>query len=579
MRQLLISLILLSLGCAGTAGAQSLPGRYYAWLVEGAGRIQEHLQAAPGAGLKQLEQSAGWNHFPYAVLTPAVLYKQKHPTNPRYGDKRMLSLALQIGDLLVEENRKGGFESRPDSWWDVYMWLEAYRLLQADLGEARRASWRWALEKNIATIVAESRAWRDVPWYTSAFIGTSTNHYSLWAVNLMIAGPLFQKPEWATLGKQILQRYVQQQHEDGFWGERSRLTPTIGYDHLTMSAVALYYENTRDPAALQALRRSTDFHKYFTYPDGQPVETLNDRNRYWHVMDWGQFAFSYFPDGRGYAKFLAAHLPQHDLDMDSLGRIAQNAIYYHEGPTAPPPQQQLNYSRQLRIPAGIRKTGPWVVNLSALRDTPLPLSQWFLERQAHVSVWNEKPGLILTAANSKNQPELATFHERIDGKVSYLPIDGKLAMETAADRLSLGFQRFFADLTTSPPTGNELALHWSITGMGPAPEEAQLALQVIIKPGEALDSATKHSTASQDPILWTAAELGGMLKHNGWTLTLPAAARFQWPVYPYNPYRNGPEYRLERAVGVITIPFTLKGGTHPWLRPAEQQFDIRIRVN
>lgn len=579
MRQPLICLILLSLGCSGTASAQYLPGRYYTWLDKGAQRIRQHLESAPGADLKQLEESAGWNHFPYAVLTPAVLYRQKHPANPHFGDKRMLSLALQIGDLLVKENEKGGFESRPDSWWDAYMWLEAYRLLKDDLGEARRARWQWALEKNIATIADESRGWRDVPWYTSAFIGTSTNHYSLWAVNLMIAGPLFHKPEWATLGQQILQRYVQQQHEDGFWGERSRLTPTIGYDHLTMSAVALYYENTKDPAALQALRRSTDFHKFFTYPDGQPVETLNDRNRYWHVMDWGQFAFSHFPDGRGYAEFLARHLPEHDLDMDALGRIAQNAVYYHEGPTTPPPQLQPAYSRQLQIPAGIRKTGPWVVNLSALRDTPLPLSQWFLERQAHVSVWNEKTGLILTAANSKNQPDLATFYEKIGGKVYNLPIDGKLSMEATGDRLSLGYQRFFADLTTAPPSGKELALHWSITGMGPAPEESQMALQVIIKPGEALDSATNHTTAGKDPVIWTAADLGGVLKHNGWTLTLPPGARFQWPVFPYNPYRNGPEYRLERAVGVVTIPFSLKGGTHPWLRPAEQQFDIRIRVD
>lgn len=574
------ALFLLSLVCLAPASGQELPARYYRWLDEGARRIQRHLDAAPGAGLKQLEAQEGWNHFPYAALTPAVLYKKQHPANARFGDKSLLYLALQIGDLLVKENEQGGFESRPDSWWDTYMWLEAYRLLEHELGEPRRARWRWALEKNIATVVDDSRAWRDAPAYTSAFLGTSTNHYSLWAVNLMIAGPLFHKSEWTDLGRAILRRYAtREQSEDGFWGERSSATPTIGYDHLTMSAVALYYENTHDEAALRALRRSADFHKYFTYPDGQPVETLNDRNRYWHVMDWGQFAFSHFADGRGYAEFLARHLPAHDLDMDTLGRIAQDALYYRDGPTTPPPQAETNYARRLTIPAGIRKTGPWVVNLSALRDTPLPLSQWFLDRQAHVSVWHEKTGLILTAANSKNQPELATFEETIQGKIYNRPIDARLVMDGARDRLSLAYQRFFGDLFISPPSPEELDLRWNITGMGPAPDQAQMALQVIVKPGAALACGAHEFVAGKEPIRCTAADLAGSLKHNGWRMSLPPGAEFRWPVAPYNPYTARPEYRLERAVGVITIPLTFHGSTHPWVRPGEHQFTIRIRVD
>src|SRR5207247_758711 len=94
------------------------------------------------------------------------------------------------------------------------------------------------------------------------------------------------------------------QAPDGSWGEHSRAGPTAGYDHITMTQVALYYEYSKDPAAFQALRRSTDFHKNFTYLDGTPVEVINDRNRYWDVDTWGQFGFSNFPDGRRYAEFL-----------------------------------------------------------------------------------------------------------------------------------------------------------------------------------------------------------------------------------------------------------------------------------
>src|SRR5262249_46534663 len=77
----------------------------------------------------------------------------------------------------------------------------------------------------------------------------------------------------------------------------------------------------------------TTFHKYFTWPDGTPVETINGRNRHWGVSPWGHFGFSHWPDGRGYAEFLASWFATGKLDSKTIGRIAQSALYYHEGPT------------------------------------------------------------------------------------------------------------------------------------------------------------------------------------------------------------------------------------------------------
>ena len=116
--------------------------------------------------------------------------------------------------------------------------------------------------------------------------------------------------------------------------------PTTGYDYLTSAAVALYWEHSNDPAALKALRRSTDFHKYYTYPDGIPVETINDRNRYWWVSMWGHFGFSNFPDGRRYTEFLVNSYASERITLEALGRMAQDALYYHEGLQAPIPQGQ-----------------------------------------------------------------------------------------------------------------------------------------------------------------------------------------------------------------------------------------------
>src|SRR5579872_907904 len=296
--------VLISLG---SAAAASLPGRYFELMEAGSRQVEARLTAEPNADLEGLEKTPGWKHFGYSILAPAVLYAKQSPANPHIHDPKMKVLALRIGDLLASENEKGKFTPRLDSDWDTYAWLESYRLLQNDLGLERRERWKRAILENAAPLVPDAAERVDFPWYNSPYIGTSPNHFSQWAELLFLAGRVFDKPDWVKLGAQILYRFAAtEQTPDGYWGEHSRAGPTNGYDHLTLSAVALYAEYVDDPAVMQALRRSTDFHMHFTYPDGTPVETTNDRNRYWAVSPWAQFAFTHFDDGRRYAEFLTS---------------------------------------------------------------------------------------------------------------------------------------------------------------------------------------------------------------------------------------------------------------------------------
>jgi hypothetical protein len=64
-------------------------------------------------------------------------------------------------------------------------------------------------------------------------------------------------------------------------------------------------------------------------------------------------------------------------------------------------------------------------------------------------------------------------------------------------------------------------------------------------------------------------ELGGSIRHHGWTLKTDASARLLWPVYPFNPYANAPEKELKYAVGALWVPLTLKDGKY--IRPGEQE--------
>jgi len=574
-----ITTLLLSLSATATCAA-SLPGAYFPLLEAGAVQVEQRLNTVPNADLKSLEADSRWRHFPYAIVAPAVLYAKKHEQNSRYRDPKMLALALRIGDLLASEHAKGLYEPRGDSDWDTGLWLEAYRLLERELGEERRARWQRAIEENVALLVSDATERLDFPWYNSPYIGTSPNHYSLWASLLHLAGKTFSKPDWEQLGKKILRRYaLVEQTPDGYWGEHSRSGPTTGYNHLTFTALATYFENSGDQDVLPALRRATDFHMNYTYPNGTPVEVINDRNRHWEVNTWGHFGFSNFPDGRRLGEFLTGFFSPQTLNMGALGRLAQDALYYHEGPTHPIPQDQPRYSHRMNIPAGIRKSGPWTMCLSGLIDTQAVNSRFYLDRQGNVSVFHDKTGLIITGANSKRQPELATFSEKLPQHLVHMPLSSRLQMNDTQDRLSLAFNTFFSDLFVPVPNENEVRLQFMISGRGTPSEAARLTLQLCLKESEILETAAgKKITLGPQRLELSGSELGEWIRHHGWTLRVPQSARLIWPVYPHNPYSDAPETRLEYAVGALSVPLKLTARKDHYVRPNELEIPFTVTV-
>src|SRR5215471_101170 len=522
---------LLAIACLADAQPHNLlPARYYQLMEQGIAGVEERLAAEPSATLAALEAQPGWTHFPSAILAAAVLYTKSHPANAHRGELKIRQLALKIGDLLATEQMAGTYRTRLDHHRDTYVWLEAYRLLEQDLGQERRERWRRAIAVDIDELAADTAKRQDYPRYQSPFIGTSPNHFSLWASTIYLAGKVFDNKEWERLGAKVLHRFAEEQSPDGFWGEHSSAGPTTGYDYLTSTAVAEYYEHSHDRAALEALHRSTDFHEYFTYPDGIPVETVNDRNRYWDVSMWGQFGFSNFPDGRRYAQFLTDHYEK--FTLESLGRIAQNALYFHEGSLSKIPQDRERSSHQMNVTAGIRKTGPWVVCLSGIIATQAPTSQFYLDRQSYLSVFHEKSGLIITGANSKRQPELATIAEETGGQVYHLPMSSHLEMSDREDRLAVSYNTFFAVLGVPPPIQDRAEFAIAITPRGRM-AKARITLQLVLHPGDEL--ATDGGRSLRLDETPQELEVSGWIRHHGWTLKLNAPAKLTWPVRPYNP--------------------------------------------
>jgi hypothetical protein len=537
---------------AASASGAALPGRYFQLMEAGIKQID--------ASALKVEQRPKSHYIPGALMVASVLYAKAHPDNPRAGDAATLALALELGDLLAAESEAGIYVKRTDHHRDTYMWLEAYRILEPKLGEPRRARWRSELLKVIGELARQAAERQDSPAYTSPF-GVSVNHTALYSAVVHLAGRVFGNREWEALGGRIMHRYAaEEQSPDGFWGEHSRNGPTTAYDYLTVAGVALYWEHSQDPAALAALERSTAFHKYFTYPDGNSAMLTDDRRRHAYVSPWGHFGFSHFPDGRRYAEFLTG-FAEPGGGFEHLGRLAQDALYYHEGPLGPIPQDAERYSHRMSVPAGIRKTGPWVVCLSGIVATQNVSSRYYLDRQSSLEVFHQKYGLILSGANSKRQPELATFRERIGGQTYHMPLDTRLHMGEQGDRLSLAFNTFVANLEVDPASDTRLPFRFTVKRKG-RPEEAFITLQVCLKPGEALETgAGRKLIPGDERVALEAKDLGGSVRHRGWTLAWEGAARLEWPVYPYTPYGEGPEKSLQYAVGALTFPLEAIGFT------------------
>jgi hypothetical protein len=524
--------------------------------------------------------------LPGAVMAAAVLYAQPHPTNHARGDSRKLDLALALGDLLATESEQGRYQKILNSYWGTYMWLEAYRLLLPKLGAERQKRWDAALRRDVQRVFDQMAPRADFPRYQSPYIRTSTNHFSLWASTVYLAGRVFQQAEWERIASRILHRLATaEQTTDGYWGELTDNGPATGYNALTASGIALYWEHSGDAAALEALRRATSFQIDFTWPDGSPVETINGRNRHWAVSPWAHFAFSNFPDGRSYAKFLTGFFKDGALEesgrgvAQNLGRIAQNALYYHEGPSTTIPQQRPAYARQMKVAAGIRKTGPWTSCLSGLIDPPVA-NQFMLDRQGHVSIFHEKCGLIITGGNSKHQAELATLLERTSAGTRYLPLSSELMMSAQRDRLALAYETFFCELVVPAPSSAKMPFQFRIIEANPERREMlTLTLQLCLQIGKVLETARCRRVVGPSHFELGPEEIGGVIRHAGWTLKVDPSARLVWPVYPFNPYSNGPETELRYAVGALAAPIKLTQpaeGALPWRR---QELAFELAVN
>jgi hypothetical protein len=110
-------------------------------------------------------------------------------------------------------------------------------------------------------------------------------------------------------------------------------------------------------------------------------------------------------------------------------------------------------------------------------------------------------------------------------------------------------------------------------------QDAKLNLQLCLKAGATLTTATSKIVLDDKRIELDPAQIGGVLHHRGWTLRVDPSARLVWPILPFNPYKNAPETDMRHAVGVLTVPVHVHPTTEGALnwRRGEMAFALEAR--
>ncbi len=566
--------------------SERLPDLYFEVLARSA-ELETRLQAPDGRFRAKIPEPGTENEKSWRVTVmqyiyvPALLYTSEHQANRLRGDKRLLEMALRSGDYLASIISSTGeftptVNGRPTSALDshrwLYCWAEVYGLLKDHLEQRRKADWSDALVRAATALAAKLSPRVDRPRYIAPFIGTSPNHYGLWAITIWRIGMILGNEEWVQLAEPVLYRFVREIEPGGYWAEHDG--PTIGYDYLNGSVAGLYWHYSSDPAALRAIRLNTDFHIHWTTPDGIDIHTVDqrNRNRFRVRASWGLFTFCNFPEGRRFSRFkLLAALGDSDdplaaLGLNALARIAQDAHYHTDGPEAPIPQELHTYRHTLDRPAVVKKSGPWVYSMSALLSPPSTHNQFFLDRIVPISLWHEYSGHIIAGGNSKGQPELATFMvKRADGSTTDLPLDALISGSWDADTMCVAHEGFSLRLTVNPENNSAVVISVQAESTYNRPDTVFLNLPLRLLPGGELEDGNgKSYKLAENEIRLSGASLGGSLSYNHWRIALPESARFVWPYYIYTPY--GPmrvPQNIRSAMGVVSIPLTPDSS---WLR-------------
>lgn len=500
--------------------------------------------------------------------------------NPYHHDPRLLDAIIAAGDALIEvADADGMFEFRKkdnSTWGQIHMpwtysrWIRAWGVIRDAMPDERRETWDAALTLACDRIIAQSitHPVRNIP----------AHH----AMGVYRASQVLGREDWQQAAVDYLHQVVDDQDPGGFWSEHHG--PVVRYNFVYVDVLGCYYGMSGDAYVLPALERAAEFHAGLTYPDRTPVETVDERNPYGHrsasenvgfpaAISVGFFAG---PIGRGYQRWLidAWRAAGDPVPAD----IAASIVAYGQHGHADPPIAELP-ERRFVVGDGdalVQRSEPWFVALSTYHGQQAPpRNRWIQDRQAHLSIFHDQVGLVLSGSNTRLQPRWSTFtvgdvallaqhpgdedpdFSTVPG-LEHLPSSVRLAPDGLGIDLVYGEGVGCTVRIELPDTdGGASVVRYGLTDA--ADREVAAHAGFIAHVGEPWRAGDHHGVLDERPIRLTGRECGGRFSHHGWHLELPDDAVVAWPVRGHDPYTKDGSSAIESARIVVTLPL----GTTP----------------
>ncbi|MHC4402848.1 MAG: hypothetical protein ACYTG0_24570 [Planctomycetota bacterium] len=511
----------------------------------------------------------------------AVAYAVEGEGNGHCKDAKLLEVIVKAGDPLLEnmdENGQWVFNKKDgSSWGKIWMpwtysrWIRTFGLIRDDMPPDARKRWSDALVLGYTGI-------------SKRHLGGVHNIPAHHGMGLFFAGRILDRPEWCTQAAEFMRKVAAAQSEAGYWSEGGG--PVVRYNFVYVDALGTYYAASGDREVLPALEKSAVFHRHFTYPGGENVETIDQRNPYHEGIAAGNVGFTFTPVGRAYLENQWRQMALHGYAGLDPDLIASLVLYGEEGPIAEPPAGEKERVFVLTEGgigrAATIRSGPWFVCLSAY-TTPVSTSRWIQDRQSFVSIYHDKTGLILGGGNTKLQPAWSSFTVGDVALLSHTPGDtspdfrpkGELYHVPKSAEL-IAEPEVGLDLTYGPETcrvrvrpQDDRALEYEIEATGASKLPVAAHLTLIPHMNEPLETAAGEKVTIADATIELPPEkIGGWIAHGGCRLHLPDSASLHWPALPHNPYRK--DGRATAGEGRIEVRIPLGGDN--------RQVQIRLEI-
>ena len=495
----------------------------------------------------------------------AVAYATEGKNNPYFHDPKLLAVIAKSADPLIENMNEQGqwvFRKKDGSTWgNIWMpwtysrWARTFGLIQDRMSAEDRDRWAKILTLGFTGISrTQLGGVHNIP----------THH----AMGLYAAGRALDRPEWCRQAADFMVKVVEHQSEGGYWSENAG--PVVAYNFVYVDALGTYYAISGDQRVLPALQKAALFHRNFTYPGGQNVETIDQRNPYKSSISAGNVGFTFTAAGRTYLDNQWSRLGDGGLSSD----LAASIILYGQEGSVEESAAAGSTSKFVMTEGGLDRAatvrgGPWFVCLSAY-TAPISKSRWIQDRQNLVSIYHDKVGLVLGGGNTKLQPAWSNFtvgdtallkHTPGDTSPKFMP-QGPLyhvpAEARLADQDSVGLDLVYGpeDCSIRVEFVDDRTLRYTVATA--AKSNLPVAAHLTLYPhfDQPLVRADGEKVAiGPDPIELSPGQVAGQIEYSGYKLSLPATASLHWPALPHNPYRK--DGRASSGEGRIEIRIPL----------------------